>query len=118
MDDTTVQALGKLSEALETAERARGQLYGFHQLTGRAHLMLQEAVRLFRDAGHAGHADAVCAEVLGRDVFAGRWTFQVVEEYEDGYHRCFVDLEERIRNQLAQGRRHIYEAEMRQRLHG
>ncbi|WP_405149902.1 hypothetical protein OG589_16085 [Sphaerisporangium sp. NBC_01403] len=118
MDDTTVEALGKLSEALETAERARGHLYAFHQLTGRAHLMLEDAVGLLREAGHGDQADAVCADLLGRDVLAGRWTFQIVEEYEDGYRRCFVELEERIRNELAGGRRHIYEAEMKQRLHG
>ena len=32
--DATVEALGRLSEALETCERARGHLYSFHQLTG------------------------------------------------------------------------------------
>src|SRR5690349_8080387 len=34
MDDQTIDALGKLSKALETTERARGHLYSFHQLTG------------------------------------------------------------------------------------
>ncbi|ORA24267.1 hypothetical protein BST12_05670 [Mycobacterium angelicum] len=29
-----VQATGKISEALETIERARSHLYSFHQLTG------------------------------------------------------------------------------------
>jgi hypothetical protein len=118
MDDATVEALGKLSEALETAERARGHLYAFHQLTGRAHLRLEDAVELLRAAGHAGQADAVRAELLGRDVLEGRWTFQIVEEYDDGYHRCFLEVEQRIRNELAGGRRHIYEAEMKRRLHG
>ena len=36
VSDATVGALGKLSEALETCERARGHLYSFHQLTGSA----------------------------------------------------------------------------------
>ena len=44
LDDDTVAALGKLSESLETVEQARGLLYGFHQLTGKADLLLQEAV--------------------------------------------------------------------------
>ncbi|RCG26996.1 hypothetical protein DQ384_27315 [Sphaerisporangium album] len=118
MDDTTVEALGKLSEARETVERARGHLYSFHQLTGHAHLQLQDAVDLLREAGHTAHADAVAAELLGRDVLEGRWTFQVVEEYDDGYYRCFTGIETRVRNDLAQGRRHIYEAEMKRRLHG
>ena len=44
LDDTTVEALGKLSEALETLDQARGQLYGFHQHTGKADLLLQDAL--------------------------------------------------------------------------
>ena len=40
----TVEALGALSEALETTERARGHLDSFHQLTGSADLRLGEAV--------------------------------------------------------------------------
>ena len=38
LDDATVEALGKLSEALEVVEHARGLLYGFHRLTGTADL--------------------------------------------------------------------------------
>ena len=40
VDDATVEALGKLSEALEVVEDARGHLYGFHRLTGTADLAL------------------------------------------------------------------------------
>ncbi|GIH90573.1 hypothetical protein ACFFMN_08690 [Planobispora siamensis] len=115
VDDATVEALGKLSEALETTERARGHLYTFHQLTGHADLMLDEAVELLHAAGHGEQAEAVRTELIGRNVIAGRWTFQIVEDYDDGYHRCFLDLEERIRNELAGGRRHLYEAEMKER---
>ena len=41
LDDATVEALGKLSEALEVVEDARGHLYGFHRLTGMADLALE-----------------------------------------------------------------------------
>lgn len=34
VDDATVAAAGKLAEALEWIERARGRLYDFHQLVG------------------------------------------------------------------------------------
>src|SRR5690242_21495733 len=50
--DATVEALGKLSEALEVVEDARGDLYAFHRKCGMANLTLGEAVRLLRDAGH------------------------------------------------------------------
>ena len=52
LDDTTVEALGKLSEALETVDQARGFLYAFHQLTGKADRQMQDAVDLrLRDGG-------------------------------------------------------------------
>ncbi|MFC6082439.1 hypothetical protein [Sphaerisporangium aureirubrum] len=115
LDDATVEALGKLSEALETAERARGHLYAFHQLTGRAHNMLAEAVRMLREAGHEGEADVVRTDLLGKDVLPGRWTYQVIEEYDDGYRRTFLEVEELVRMRLAGGRRHIFESEMKER---
>ncbi|WP_307123498.1 hypothetical protein [Streptomyces sp. B1I3] len=118
--DTTVEALGALSEALETVERARGQLYGFHQLTGGADLTLDRAVELLRTAGHAAHADLVEREILGRNVLPGCWTFQVIEAYDDTYYRPFAEVEKRVRQELVGGRQHLYEAEMKQarRTHG
>ena len=113
LDDATVEALGKLSEALEAVEEARGRLYGFHRLTGTADLALGEAVELLRKAGHDELADDIAEDLVGRNVLYGRWTFQVVEEYDEHYYRTFRSLEERARGTLAGGRRHVYEAEMK-----
>ncbi|MYQ39751.1 hypothetical protein B046DRAFT_05997 [Streptomyces sp. LamerLS-316] len=120
VDDTTVEALGALAEALEGVERARGQLYGFHQLTGGADLTLDRAVELLRMGGHAEQADLVEREILGRNVIPGCWTFQIVEAYDDTYYRPFVAVEEQVRRELVGGRRHLYEAEMKEarRTHG
>lgn len=115
VSDEVVAGLGKLSKALETIERARGHLYALHQLTGHADLMLDEAVRLLRDGGHGGLGDQLDAELIGRNVIGGRWTFQLVEEYDDGYYSCFRQLEQQIRDQLVGGRRHLFEAEMKER---
>ncbi|MEU0374743.1 hypothetical protein ABZ070_31945 [Streptomyces sp. NPDC006283] len=112
--DLTVQALGALSKALETTERARGALYEFHQLTGTADFQLDDAVRFLRAAGHHGDADRVEREVLGRNVIPGHWTFQIIEEYNASYYRPFQKIEESIRNALADGKDHLYEAEMKE----
>ena len=53
VDDAIVEATGKLSEALEWVERARGHLYEFHQLMGHADLLLDEAVEALEAAGLA-----------------------------------------------------------------
>lgn len=120
MDEATVNALGKLSEAFEAAEEARGRLYGFHRLCGRADLTLGESVEMLRDAGHHDLANRIDRELVGLNVLEGRWSFQVVEEYDDGYFALFKALEEDTRVQLAGGRRHLYEAAMkeRRRTHG
>jgi hypothetical protein len=120
LDDVTVQALGKLSEALETVERVRGHLYSMHQLTGTADFQLDEAVSLFREAGHLETAERIERELIGRNVTPGHWTFQLVEEYDDGYWSVLRAVEEAARDEHAQGRRHLYEAELkeRRRTHG
>jgi hypothetical protein len=115
VDDATVAAVGKLSEALETAERARGHLYSFHQLTGSADQQLQDAVAALEDAGHANVADELRTDLVGRNVLHGRWTFQILEEYDDGYWSRFRAAEQAARDSLVGGRRHLYEAEMKER---
>ena len=114
VSDQTVDALGKLSEALETCERARGHLYSFHQLTGSADIELGQAVTALREAGHDAIADRIDHELLGRNVLPGRWTFQIVEDYDDGYWSLFRELEQAARDELAGGVRHLYEARLKQ----
>ncbi|SCE98855.1 hypothetical protein [Micromonospora tulbaghiae] len=115
VSDATVEALGKLSEALECVERARGHLYELHQLIGHADLMLDDAVEMFRSAGHPALAERIDREMLGRNVIAGRWTFQIVEDFDDGYYALFRELDRQARDELVEGRRHLYEAEMKER---
>ena len=120
VDDATVEAVGAVSEALECVERARGALYSFHQLMGHADLLLGEACDNLREAGHAEAADRLESEVVGRNVIHGRWTFQIVEDFDDNYWSVFRDHERQLRDELQQGVKHVFEAEMkeRRRTHG
>jgi hypothetical protein len=120
VDRRTIEAVGKLTEALETTERARGHLYSFHQLTGSADLQLGTAVHLLRAAGHHELADELACNLVGRNVVPGHWTFQLVEEYDDTYWTAFRDAERRARQLLTGGRRHLFEAGMKEerRTHG
>ena len=120
VSDETVAAVGKLSEALEIVEQARGMLYGFHRLTGMADLTLGEATDALRSAGHGPLADEIERTLIGRNVIDGRWTFQLVEEFDDGYYAAFREAERMTRSELVAGRRHLFEAEMKEdrRTHG
>jgi hypothetical protein len=112
-DPATVEALGKICEALEAVERARGHLYSFHQLSGTADLTLQEGTAKLREAGHTELAEEIDAGLVGRNVIPDHWSFQIVEEYDDGYWSVFREYENKARQLLAGGQRHLHEARMK-----
>jgi len=118
--DDIIAAAGKVSEALEYVERARGHLYSFHQLIGHADFTLGDACEELRAAGHGALADRLETELVGLNVLRGRWTFQVVEEFDDGYWTEFRRHERAVRDELLQGVRHSFEAVMKEarRTHG
>jgi hypothetical protein len=118
--DELVEAVGRLSEALEWVERARGHLYEFHQLMGHADDLFGTVADTFDDEGATDTARTLRTEVLGRNVLDGRWTFQLVEEFDDCYYDPLRAIERRIRHDLMAGKRHVWEAEMkeRRRTHG
>lgn len=110
-----IEAAGKMSEALEWVERARGRLYDFHQMMGRADILLGEAIEAIGQAGAAARAAQLRRDLYGRDVLEGRWTYMIVEEFDDGYWSSFRDAERAVRDELVGGRRHLLEAGMRRR---
>ena len=112
--DATVEALGKLSAALDHVEDARGHLYAFHRLMGSAESTLEEATAMVRDAGHDDLADALDRDALGQNPLPGMWSFQMVEEFDDGFYARTKGLHQRALDELVQGQRHIFEAEMKE----
>ena len=112
-DDAAVAAAGKVTEAFEWVERARGHLFEFHQLMGHADLLFGDAAEALDEAGRAGLADGLRHEVVGRNVLDGRWTFQVVDEFDDHYYEPVRSAERHVRDVLTAGRRHVYEAELK-----
>ena len=113
--DAEVAAAGKVSEALEAVEDARGHLFAFHRLIGTADFRFEEAADLLDAAGHPEHAAHVRREVVGRNVLEGRWTFQVLDEFDRTYHQVVSGAECRVREDLVGGIPHVYEAEMKER---
>jgi hypothetical protein len=103
VDDAAVDACGKLGEALEWVERARGPLYDFHQMIGRADFLFGDAAERLAEAGHPQLAGRVDSGVVGRNVVAGRWTFQLVEDFDDGYDRPVTEVEARVRKRDSGG---------------
>lgn len=113
MTDAEVRALGTLSEALEVVEYARGLLYEFHRRSGTADKVLQQATEQLRAAGHAELADELSDVLVGRNVLPGRWTFELVEAYDEQYWSVFRAMEQRVRERFG-AERHVFEAELKQ----
>ena len=113
VDDETVEAVGKVSEAYEYVVRARGALYEAHQLMGHADGLFGDAADLLRAAGHGEQADLLDDQLVGRNMLDGRWTFQMVEEYDRTYYDVATALERQVRDELMAGRRHVFEAELK-----
>jgi hypothetical protein len=112
--NATVEALGKLSAAIDHVEDARGHIYAFHRLMGSAESTLEEAEALIREAGHVEIADALDEGMLGRNPLPGMWSFQMVEAFDDGYYAEAKGIQQRAIDELMDGRRHVFEAEMKE----
>jgi hypothetical protein len=108
-----VDAAGKMTEALETLERARGHLYSFHQLVGEADFSLDAAVEGVRAAGAPELAERIERELVGRNVIPDHWTFQIIEAFDEGYWSVFRELERTVREALVAGERHLHEARLK-----
>ena len=115
VDDATVEAVGMLSAALEVVEHARGLLYGFHRMTGKADNDLVKALDALEECGQGELAARMREDLFGRNVIQRRWTFQIVEDYDDHYWGPFREWERTARDELMEGRRHVYEAQMKER---
>ncbi|HLS44846.1 MAG TPA: hypothetical protein VK045_05390 [Ornithinicoccus sp.] len=113
--DAEVEAAGTISEALEKVERARGHLYSFHQLIGAADMGFGEGADQLGASGHEALAARLHEELVGLNVIAGHWTFQMVEDFDEGYWATARELDRQVREELTLGRRHVFEAEMKQR---
>jgi hypothetical protein len=109
-----VAAVGKASEAVEYVERARGHLYSFHQLMGRADLLFGEAADMLAAAGASEEAERVRVEIVGLNVLDGRWTFQVVDEFDELYYSAARATVARLEARYQGGRRHVFEARMKE----
>ncbi|KRE95533.1 hypothetical protein ASG76_07810 [Nocardioides sp. Soil774] len=114
VSDETIEALGKLSAALDHIEDARGHIYAFHRLMGSAESTLEEATAMVRAAGHSDLADALDRDALGANPLPGMWSFQMVELFDDGFYARAKGLHQRALDELVEGRRHIFEAEMKE----
>jgi hypothetical protein len=104
------EALHRVELGVEWLHRAHGNLVEFHHKTGHAMDHLADAEAQLRASGHTDLADALRDEYLPRGVIdEGRWSYDVLESYQDGFLSVLTDFEKHARSEIADGQRHVTE---------
>ena len=101
-----VEELGPLAAGAAAALARLEHLRAAERMLARDHTLWQD------DPTEV--ADRLEQELLGRNVISGRWTFQIVEDYDDHYWSLFRQQEQQARDELAGGVRHLFEARLKQ----
>ncbi len=109
LTETEQEALHRAELGVEWLRRAHGSLVEFHHATGHGMDHLSAAETMLRDSGHTALADELRDEVLPRGAVEDRWTYDLLETFEAGLLRDVTAYERGVRNQLADGQRHITE---------
>jgi len=108
--ETEQEALHRVTLGMEWLQRAHGHLLAFHHNVGHAMDHFAAAEPLLREAGHVELADAIRDEYLPRGVVdEDRWSYDIVEDFEDGVLADMDAFETTVRTQLADGQRHVAE---------
>jgi hypothetical protein len=104
------EALHEVELGLECILRAQGHLVEFHHATGHGMDHLAAAEELFRDAGHDDLADRIRDRHLPVGVTDDdRWSYAVLEGFQEGMLADVEAFEEHARSSLADGQRHVTE---------
>ncbi|MFB6138989.1 MAG: hypothetical protein ABEJ26_00980 [Halosimplex sp.] len=110
LSDGEVEALHEVELGVEWLRRAHGTLVEFHHDTGHAMEHLAEAESILRETGHEALADEIRDSHLPRGVVdEHRWSYDVLESFEDDFMADVTELADRASADLADGRRHVAE---------
>jgi len=116
LSDAEIAGLHEVELGIEHFRRAHGHLVAFHHATGRGMDHLADAEADLRDAGHEALADELRDHFLPRGVMQstreddhGRWSYDVIETYEEVFLNDVVTFGDAVAEQVADGRRHVKE---------
>ncbi len=110
LTESELAALHEVELALEWLQRAQGCLIEFHHATGHGMDHLAEAEELLTASGHDDLAAAIRRELLPHGVVdEDRWSYDVLENFQETLLAEATALETRVRGDLAGGERHVRE---------
>jgi hypothetical protein len=118
LTDREREALHEVELGVENLHRAHGHLVSFHHSTGRAMDHLAVAEELLREAGREELADRLRDDYLPRGVVppcdgegtrAGRWSYDILEKFQETFLEDVVAFGDRVHDEMADGQRHVAE---------
>jgi len=110
LSETELEALHEVELGLEWAQRAQGCLLEFHHATGHGMDHLCRAEAQLRAAGHDDLADAIRDDLLPHGVVdEDRSSYDILEHFQESLLAETRALEQRVRRELADGKRHVRE---------
>ena len=116
LSESELEALHEVELGLEWLQRAQGELIEFHHATGHGMDHLNDAESLLRTSGHDELADGLARELLPHGVVDGdRWSYDVLESFQDTVLAETEGFERRVRAELVDGERHVRERRQERR---
>jgi hypothetical protein len=106
-------ALHDLQLGIEHLHRGYGHLLAFHHAVGRGMGRFDDAREELRASGHGEWANALRDDLLPAGVVEEMWTYEVVEAFADEFLDPAAGFEADVREELADGRRHVTEHRQR-----
>lgn len=113
LDSTDIQALHELQLGMEKFKMAHGNLVEFHHNIGSGMEHYRRAMEMLEDS-HPELAEEIAPE-LARGVVEGRWSWSIVEEFEEFFMENVREANNEVRDELADGEEHINEFMMEER---
>lgn len=114
LSDTEKEALHQLQLGKENIRQAYGQLLEFHHNIGRGMNHIKKASDLLEEGGREDEAKEV-SDVVPMNVMEDFWSWKLTDRFEDGMLNDVLEADSEVRENLADGERHINEKEMEQK---
>lgn len=116
LSDAERAALHDLQLGIEYVHRAYGTLLQFHHELGHAMDRIADAEEELREAGRDSRADDIRDVHLPAGAVSDQWTYELVEEFADGFLADLDAFEDAVRDDLADGVDHVTERRQKRRL--
>lgn len=111
LTEKEIEALHQLQLGKEHIRKAYGQLLGCHHEVGRGMNKIKKATEILEDCEREDLSEEV-GSIVPANATSDRWTWEIVDDFEDNLLEDVLKTDKEVREELADGQRHINEEQM------